>query len=311
MSCHADLPERHYTYDFAFVNKSFSGDLKLSVRLYESVEKFVEPIGIPFYVVVPEKELYMFHGAFDEALASNRIKALPILMSEEKVFNDCGPHVYDKATKMSGWYAQQVVKMCFAKLGIARNYMTLDSDIYFTKPFKSQTLFKNGQIRTHWPHIKKGAKFPHYESFSKIQAIIGGDSSIVCYWLVSHYALWSSVLLDELEKFTSKDFADLINIVPYEMQWYAAFLYVHHNDVLHQMQSPFSMFANKNLEKARIEAKRMCIPTSGFPWHYGISNYMSPEPYQNPCGSFKTAIKKLRHFKKYLNFYLFGDAYRL
>jgi hypothetical protein len=284
--------------------------LKLSLRLYESVEKFVEPTDIPFYIVVPQKELSMFHDAFAKALASNKIKALPIFMSEEDVFDRCGKHVYEKATKMSGWYSQQVVKMCFSKLGIARKYMTLDSDIYFTKTFQTALLFQDEQIKTYWPLKVTKAKKNSMEPkllvwFAKIKTIMG-DKTEGVHYLVSHFGLWSSELLYELEKFVSKDFADLINIVPFEMQWYTNFLYTHHIKDLHGIHSLFSLPPETDEHK-----QTACMPTQGYPWHYGLMHVRDEAPYQNPCGSFKSAIKKLRHFKKYLSFYLFGDAFKL
>ena len=63
--------------NLAFVNKSFSRDLKVSLRLYESYEKFVKSTS-PFYVVIPQKERLLFVKYFTEAKERKQISRLPV-----------------------------------------------------------------------------------------------------------------------------------------------------------------------------------------------------------------------------------------
>lgn len=302
---------RAYEHDFVFVNKSYNKDLLLSIRLYKSFEQFVQPKNIPFYIVVPNKELSLFRSTFSQAKADKIIESLPIFLSDEVVFKKCGPHVLQKAIRMSGWKSQQVVKMCFGKLDIAKNYMTIDSDIYFTKIFPVEILFKNGMIKTYYPKPQKEADAKYLkEPFIKIKEVLEDKSSNYANFILGN-GTWSSDILKALQIFIQQknfeDFADLIKLAPYEMQWYTTFISAHHKNLLYPLSPLFSFTWSPE------KAKRECMPTEGYPWSYGLDTSSSNTDalYINPCSKLKSFIKRIRKLKKYISFYLYGNAFML
>lgn len=298
----------------AFVNKSFNRDLKVSLRLYESYEKFVKPTP-PFYVVMPEKEKSLFFKYFTEAKDKKQINHLPVFLTEQEVFKRCGKDVYTKSMKMRGWQQQQVVKLCFGKLGIADNYLTIDSDTYFTRPFDTNILFHNGQARTYAPSIiKKNNKHQAstdkmFSEFTQINMFLTGKSEDYNNFILG-FGMWSSEMIKELDGFIyhkkQYNFADLINLVPLEMQWYGVFVYTHHLQKFFKLPELFSLIGHNDIE----HNKKRCIPTKGYPGHYGISYQESlDKKYINPCNSFKTqmrvSIKSVQQWFKELKSRLF------
>ncbi len=284
---------------FVIVNKSYDKDLQNSLRLYESYEKFVIPHTTDFYLVVPQKDLKLFYQQLKNAKNRNIIKKLPIFLTDEEVYRKCGEHVYSKATNMTGWKGQQVVKMCFAKLNIADNYLTIDSDSYFTRTFNTNILFKNNVAKTYMPRkIAKNNKEIFRQKHPTYYNYIAAIKNIINYkpndynLLFSSFAMWSSFVLKDLEITINKnynyDFADLINIVPYEMQWYAYFMHAKYQDKLYPLPSIFTIIDSDN-SKAIL---RSCYPTKGFPWQYGLTfNNVKEKTYVNKCSVFRSFIK--------------------
>ena len=95
--------------------KSFSRDINLVYRLVESINKFNED-NITTYISIPKQDLEMFKSLNLENI---------ILIEDELVYEGNAP----------GWQQQQIVKSSFYKLGFAKNWVCLDSDAYFIKPF--------------------------------------------------------------------------------------------------------------------------------------------------------------------------------
>lgn len=139
--------------------------------------------------------------------------------------------------------------------------------------------------------------------FSEIKDVLG-DTSTDYNHFVSGFAMWSSDLLEELNNFIQEkynyDFADLINISPYEMQWYGNFVFTKKKDLFLPLERIFAVIGQENIALN----KRECIPTSGYPWQYGISYQHSEERYINPCGKVDTFIKLLSNrTNRYRNYF--------
>ncbi|MBP9792303.1 MAG: hypothetical protein KBC27_03730 [Rickettsiales bacterium] len=278
----------------AFVNKSFERDLKVSFRLYHSYEKFVKQ-EVPFYIVIPQRDQRLFFDYFNNAHKSQKIKKLPIFLTEEEVFQKCGTSTEAKMFNMPGWSRQQVVKLCFSKLGMAKNYLTIDSDTYFTRPFDTDILFYKGKARTYSPdRIKKNnpsPKNPIFSEMKQINEVLLSESKDYNNFILG-FGMWSSDLLIKLESFVRQkygyDFADLIVKVPLEMQWYGVFVYYKHHQDFFPLSNLFTLINSKDLKWM----KKQCVPTDGEPKHFGVSyQYSTNESYANPCGELKTSMK--------------------
>lgn len=95
--------------------KSFERDLSRVINLSDSIRKF-NIDSIPFYVSVPKSDLELFRNSLDSSV---------IVLEDESIYTGTAP----------GWIQQQIVKSNFWKLGLAKNYLCLDSDAYFIRPF--------------------------------------------------------------------------------------------------------------------------------------------------------------------------------
>jgi hypothetical protein len=140
----AEASANEYKKDFVFISKSFSRDLERSVVMYKSIEKF-QLEKIDTYIIVPTKELNIFISRFQKDKKSASIEQMPHFLSEESVLEKCGilnktAWMY-KNPKPWGWHIQQMVKMCFAKTKIAKDYVSLDADVYFTKHFDKSIFY--------------------------------------------------------------------------------------------------------------------------------------------------------------------------
>lgn len=70
-----------YQHGLGILNKSFSRDLKRSINLYQSFEKYVlNQENIPFFIVIPAKDLERFKEEFQSMKNQKLIKKLPILL---------------------------------------------------------------------------------------------------------------------------------------------------------------------------------------------------------------------------------------
>lgn len=94
--------------DIAFFCKSFRDDLAISLRMAESV--LTQSSGIPLVISVPQRDFIQFRAAHDRSVE---------VVEDEALVG----HAYP-----DGWLFQQGVKLHAHRLGIADNYVMLDSD---------------------------------------------------------------------------------------------------------------------------------------------------------------------------------------
>jgi len=94
--------------------KSYKNDIERVIRLVESVKKF-NTDNIPMYISVPKQDIELF---------TNKLSDVN-LIEDELIYIGNKP----------GWIQQQIVKSNFWRLNISENYISIDSDSYFIKPF--------------------------------------------------------------------------------------------------------------------------------------------------------------------------------
>lgn len=251
-----------YKYNLAVLNKSFKRDLERSVIAYISFEKhFLNAEKTPFVIVIPLKDWDLFIRRFQEAKDSHEIKRLPIFLTEQEVFKACE----EPDLSYHGNLAQQVIKLCFGTTRIAKNYIMMDSDNYFTKDFDPKILFENNILRTFswkipenyiennkkleipWfndgglsPEVldalyKTGATYSAHNLMMLIKDFFGNKNQEV-YGFVMAPSVFNSDALDRMKKFTTtkgfNKFAMLIRLVPFEMQWYGEYMLQHEKFIL-------------------------------------------------------------------------------
>ena len=113
--------------DVVLYCKSYRRDFRRLKRLLESIEKFNQD-QIPFYISTPQDQ----HDDLIMILGSSKNYHW---VSDESIVaaNPRAPLGIEKTR--SGGLAQQVIKSEFWRLGISENYICLDSDCVFIKPF--------------------------------------------------------------------------------------------------------------------------------------------------------------------------------
>ena len=105
--------------------KSYINDFERVKVLAESIKKY-NMDNIPFYISVPKNDYKLFSQLAD----------VNIVIDED---------IY---TLDNNWEAQQIIKSNFWKLNITENYLCLDSDSYFIKPFYISDFLFNEKEKT-------------------------------------------------------------------------------------------------------------------------------------------------------------------
>jgi len=267
-----------YHYDFAVVNKSFLRDLKRSLNLYQSFEKyFVGASDVPFYIILPKKDLKYFEDKFAELKNQGHISNLPKFLTELEVLERCA----EPDITREGYWTQQVCKLCFGLLGIAKNYLVLDSDCYFTKRFDKKILFIGDKIKTYAGKLtdddikenkeersfflRKPPIFNNiniYDSRMLPKKFFGNRNPIFYDFVIAGPIPFSSDAVFRMRNFIKDkelNFSMLINLYPWEFQWYGEYMLQHENFFL--MPRLFTY----------INSNKICVPEVGLPGHYGIA----------------------------------------
>jgi hypothetical protein len=199
--------------------KSYNRDVHRAKKLLDSIIQFNKD-QIPFYISVPESDLELFKSVLGTEHYT--------LLADESIDSE-----------NSGWYGQQIVKSQFWKLGLCENYICVDSDCFFIKPFYvNDFMFDNDTPYTVCHEYKSFFEFldKHPLNFDPYQSFIQERLQImelfgrtgVVYDFGPGPTIWSCAVWKDL--FTNYvyannlTFADLINTNGSEFTWYGEWL---------------------------------------------------------------------------------------
>jgi len=206
--------------DVALLLKSYLPDLHYAERLVQSFNKYnVE--NLMMYVVVPPSDTAEF-----DSLSGNNVKVL----GEDLL----GRHLVQESTGglRPGYVNQEIVKLAFWELGLARNYFCVDSDAQFIRPIRaSDFLAPDGfpySVLVEDLELKVEPRyFDQYWrdrelSLRLIQAEIQLDAPVIltCH---GHQIFSADVLEDFVRNFLDVrgwDYRDALAVAPYEFSWY-------------------------------------------------------------------------------------------
>jgi hypothetical protein len=205
--------------------KSYSTDVKRVLRLSQSIEKFnVE--GIEFIVSCPRKD----RALFAEYLKGQRVT----LIDDEEIILSNPLHSLSKFSLIPGNLAQQIIKSEFWRLGMAVNYLCLDSDCQFIRPFRqSDFIADNGTPYTVAdecrelliPALAAGKQrvIDNFRTEAKsVQNAM--DRPGKYYNFGPNCPVWNRAVWESLDENFIKprgtSLADLILAFPIEMRWY-------------------------------------------------------------------------------------------
>jgi hypothetical protein len=230
-----------YAEYFSFVVKSYIKDTEWAYYNYLSTSFFARP-RCNFYIIVPASDIIAFTQRFLRGMESGEIQSMPIILAEEDLFQRTREDIPESFT---GWFIQQVAKLCFSKTGIAENYCTLDSAMIFTKEFNwEKELFVGTQIVTAAEQFDREKRKSFFidtgekgwlnnrlvnisESFEFIENIFRNTTNLTHHYIAGN-GFFSSKLLLELNSWARKNgfenFPGLISVAPYEFAWYGSFV---------------------------------------------------------------------------------------
>ena len=254
--------------------KSFSRDFDRVRVLLESIKKY-NTDEIPFYISVPKNDYALF----------SQLEGASIVLDE------------DIFSLSNNWVDQQIIKSNFWKLGIAENYVCLDSDSYFIRSFGIKdfmfddntpyTVMHEQKELFSWSVIKvKELGFDPKEGFTndrqKIMDLFGRDSRL--YDFGPSPIIWSSKVWKSLEEKyilpNKLSFPDLIKYTPSEFSWYGEALLAFKAIDIYPVEPLFKVF---HYPQQYMEYKQQNITEEMIAQNYmGIimqSNFNGPIKY--------------------------------
>ncbi len=74
---HDEFQRHSYKHDFAIFSKSFVRDLDRSLNSYRSFEEHFTEKDIPYFIIVPERDVLEFTKKFEDAKTDGTISKIP------------------------------------------------------------------------------------------------------------------------------------------------------------------------------------------------------------------------------------------
>tara|TARA_Y100001963_G_C6791507_1_gene455707 strand:+ start:4074 stop:4853 length:780 start_codon:yes stop_codon:yes gene_type:complete len=199
--------------------KSYHKDVNRAKTLFDSIQKYNSD-DIPFYISVPKSDI----NIFKDILGTTGYT----LIEDEEIDKD-----------NQGWLGQQIVKSQFWNLGLCENYVSIDSDNQFIRPFYISDFMYDDETPYTICHEYKSffefmdknpLSFDPYESFyndrKKIMELFGRKGIVYDFGpdpIIWSTKVWKS-LFENYIKANNLTFADLIKFDPSEFTWYGEWL---------------------------------------------------------------------------------------
>lgn len=216
--------------------KSYHRDVDRVKILLESIIRYNSD-DIPFYISVPSSDLDLFKSK----LGTEGY----ILLSDEEI-----------DVEGTGWQGQQIIKSQFWKLGVCHNYLCLDSDSTFIRPFYiSDFIYKDNipytvchEQKELFEWAQKNLPFDPQASFQvdrqKVMDVLGRAGRY--YDFGPSPVIWNSEVWKGLEESYTKPnnltFSQLIAHSASEFSWYGEFLLVSGIIPIYPVQPLFKVF---------------------------------------------------------------------
>ena len=217
---HRDLSYTALVHRFGMMLKSYCGDLALAQRLVQSFNNY-NADAIPLTIVVPRDDLDLFAPMTNEQIS----------ILDEEVFS---PHLAIEpfGDMRLGYINQQIIKLAFWERDIYDDYLVLDSDLVFIRPFRRRDFMANSStpfsILVEDNELQTDARYfaEHWQSrldhLIQIKDIIGLDDvrTLTCHNHQVFSVLVLQSLMQDFMEPSGYSYADLIRLSPYEFSWY-------------------------------------------------------------------------------------------
>jgi hypothetical protein len=209
--------------------KSYSNDVHRVNRLLGSISVFNKD-SIPVYICVPEKDKSLFLSTLQDKHYT--------LISDESILNLTLAHTHSTRRDLSGGLLQQIIKSEVWRLNICDNYVMIDSDSYFIKPFQQRdflwtpdvpyTIMNEGRHQREWAARFGNEKFLKQFDELRIKGLElfhrqGPLFDFAPTPIVCSCKVWQT-MFEKYAKPKGNSFYDQILDYPCETQWYGEFL---------------------------------------------------------------------------------------
>ena len=223
--------------------KSYNKDVDRAKILLQSVVAFNKD-NIPFYISVPSEDVQLFK----DVLGTNNYT----LITDENVLGE---------KLAQSWITQQTIKSSFWRLRLCHNYIMIDSDSYFIRPFYIKDFIFDE--KNHIPYTVMHEQKDLFSWTAKNVDILGFDPQVSfsecrlpiqtlfdrsgrLYDFGPGPIIWSSAVWSSLnEKYLKPNnlkFADLVNQVHSEFTWYGEWLLIDKTIPLMPIEPLFKFF---------------------------------------------------------------------
>lgn len=190
------------TQDFVLYCKSYQRDLLRVKRLLESVQKH-NVDAIPFYISTPESDREALFALMGDKQSFNWV-------SDESIVRANPRAPIDIQKMRSGGLAQQVIKSEFWRLGLAKNYLCIDSDSIFIRDFsKSDFLAPDGDPYTVLHQNKEFFQMATNQGNQRVESELRKESETVKslfgregpnYYCAPSPFIWSAKVWESLDR---------------------------------------------------------------------------------------------------------------
>lgn len=210
--------------EFVFFCKSYRNDLKLFIRLVDSFNLF-NVDSIEMYISVPEEDIALF----------NKFSSKNITVISDESYAKTYFTEKNYWNLPIGYINQEICKLSFWETGISKNYLCIDSDLYFIKKFYLQDFMfdkktpysvlvmdKDLIIEKHYNEFGKWRQNLIKKIFEYVE--LDDKRLLTCHGM----QVLNSSVLKNMKKFLLNKrnitYKELIEISPYEFTWYNAWL---------------------------------------------------------------------------------------
>jgi len=234
--------------------KSYREDFHLAERLIASINRY-NVDNLPVWIVVPDIDLELFLE-FD----GKNMRVLPESVLGTYLVNK------DIAGIRPGYINQEIIKISFWELGLADNYLPIDSDAVMIREFHVEDFMWNEEIpftvlvedlelkvdpeyyATYWQGREK--------SLRQIQKEVGLEDRrlLTCH---GHQVFATKVLRSLKEDFMTPremTYSNLLEIAPYEFSWYNFWLQKNQAIPIH-IREPFIKVAHTPTQHLELALK--------------------------------------------------------
>jgi hypothetical protein len=222
--------------------KSYHDDLDRAIELCHSLKRF-NTDNLPIWIIVPERDLTEFVPC---------AQACDATLMSESLFTHYLTDVPVSGIR-PGYINQEIIKLAFWELGLANNYLPIDSDAVILRPFGARdfmfdpetpftVLLEDHELKIEPKYFAENWQ-DRESSLREIQAFLDlRDLRILtCH---GHQVLSVKVLQSFKEQVLTPrnlTYRDILEISPYEFSWYNFWLQKSKVIAIHQREPYFKV----------------------------------------------------------------------